>query len=192
MKPVELVITTALALLGFYLVHSFRRQQRLRIGEQRIDAYRKLWERMYVARPSRLRAPEQAGPLERGEAADLHGEMTKWYFENGSGMLLRHTTRRMYLEAKDRLGRYAAHRPEPDDDADPEDATGRVMPPGELRIRELSLLRSQMKRDLDIYGVFWFQTEVQHDKRFLERCGLDPGRWDQPWYRRLGLPIRPR
>jgi hypothetical protein len=61
MDIAQLAITTAVALIGFYLVHSFRRQQRLKIAEQRVDAYRRLWAQMLVARPTRLvpvRTPE--------------------------------------------------------------------------------------------------------------------------------------
>jgi hypothetical protein len=62
MDIAQLAITTAVALIGLYLVHSFRRQQRLKIAEQRVDAYRKLWAQMLVARPTRLDAPENKGP----------------------------------------------------------------------------------------------------------------------------------
>jgi hypothetical protein len=47
---------------------------------------------MFVARPSRVEPPENKGPLTPDEAADLHGEMTKWYFQDGQGMLLSHDT----------------------------------------------------------------------------------------------------
>ncbi|HEX2045452.1 MAG TPA: VOC family protein [Gaiellaceae bacterium] len=175
MGVAELLVTTAVAVVGLYLAHGFRRQQRLRIAEQRVDAYRKLWSHMLVARPSRLDPPEHKPPLKPGEAAALHAEMTAWYFEGGNGMLLPHDTRELYLEAKDRLGRYALS----GDGRPGREAEGR------RRMRELSLLRSQMKNDLDIYGVFYFDSLDEGDREFLSAAGLDPDRWGRPWHRRL-------
>jgi len=60
---VELVATIAIALIGLYATHSFRRQQRLKIADRRVDAYRKLWGLMLVARPLRTHPPEHMAPL---------------------------------------------------------------------------------------------------------------------------------
>ena len=43
MDALALVITSAITLVGLYLAHNLRRQQRLRIAEQRVTAYRQLW-----------------------------------------------------------------------------------------------------------------------------------------------------
>jgi hypothetical protein len=172
MDVVQLVITTALAVIGLYLAHSLTRQQRLKIAEQRIDVYRKLWGEMVVARPSRVDPPENWTPLAPTEAAELHKAMTKWYFENGHGMLLPHDTREMYLEAKKRLGEYALQ----DSESDWEAA-------GKRRMRDLSLLRTQMKSDLRIYGVFYYDSLEEADREFIRASDLDPERWSRPWYR---------
>jgi hypothetical protein len=169
MNVVGLVITTALAIVGLYLAHSLRRQQRLTIAEQRIEAYRELWGEMHVARPSRVDPPERLRPLSPNEAAELHAAMTKWYFEGGHGMLLPHATREMYLEAKRRLGLYAL-----------EDPDGEWDETGKRVMRNLSLLRSQMKSDLDIYGVFYFDALDAGDLEFIQAAGLDPRRWGRP------------
>jgi hypothetical protein len=60
--------------------------------------------------------------------------MTKWYFQDGQGMLLSHDTREMYLEAKRRLGQYSL-----------DSQGGDWAKAGERVMRDLSLLRSQMK-----------------------------------------------
>jgi len=172
MDIAQFAITSALAVIGLYLAHSFTRQQRLKIAEQRVDGYKKLWGHMFVARPSRVEPPENTKPLTPKDAADLHKEMTKWYFEGGQGMLLPHDTREMYLAAKRQLGRYALE----GQGCDWEEAGLRVM-------RELSLLRSQMKSDLDIYGVFYFDSLDDGDREFIRASGLDPERWGRPWYR---------
>src|SRR5215216_3336881 len=88
MNIAQFVITSAVAVIGLYLAHSFSREQRIKIAEQRVDGYRKLWGQMFVARPTRVEPPENMSPLTPDEAAALHGEMTKWYFHGGNGMLL--------------------------------------------------------------------------------------------------------
>jgi hypothetical protein len=77
--------------------------------------------------------------------------MTTWYFREGNGMLLTDETKRMYLLAKRRLGEYAVS---------PDSAWRHE---GVLRIRELSLLRSQMRRDLNIFGVSYFSDFERED-----------------------------
>jgi alkanesulfonate monooxygenase SsuD/methylene tetrahydromethanopterin reductase-like flavin-dependent oxidoreductase (luciferase family) len=180
MDIIQLVITTALAVIGLYLAHSLTRQQRLKIAEQRIDVYRKLWSEMFVARPSRVDPPEGRRPLSPTEAAGLHEAMTKWYFEGGHGMLLPHDTREMYLTAKRRLGQYALEGQDGDWDED-----------GRRIMRDLSLLRSQMKSDLDIYGVFYFDSLDDGDREFIEASGVDPERWGRPRHR-WALLVSPR
>ena len=177
MNTAELVITSVIALIGLWLAHSFTRQQRLKIAEQRVDSYRKLWGHMHVARPSRTKPPENQGPLTQREAGCLHREMTRWYFDSGNGMLLPHDTREMFLKAKERIGCYASEGGEPDS----QKAGQRVM-------RDLSLLRSQMKSDLDIYGVFYFNSLDRGDKEFIRASGLDPERWGRRWYQWAANP----
>ena len=171
MDIAQFAITSAVAVIGLYLAHSFARQQRLTIAEQRVNGYRKLWGHMFVARPSRVEPPENTNPLTPDEAAELHGEMTKWYFQDGQGMLLRHDTRKMYLAAKRRLGQYSL-----EGQTDWAKAGNRMM-------RDLSILRSQMKSDLKIYGVFYFDCLDEGDRDFIRDSGLDPDHWGRPWYR---------
>jgi steroid delta-isomerase-like uncharacterized protein len=172
MDLAQFVITSAIAVIGVYLAHSFSRQQRIKIAEQRVDGYRKLWGQMFVARPTRVEPPENMAPLAPDEAARLHMKLTKWYFEGGNGMLLPHDTREMYLAVKRRMGRYASE----SKGGDWHEAGDRVM-------RDLSLLRSQMKSDLQIYGVFYFDSLNDGDRELIRTSGLDPERWGRPWYR---------
>lgn len=177
MDIAQFVITSAVAVIGLYLAHSFRRQQRIRIAEQRVDGYRKLWGHMFVARPSRVEPPENLSPLTPEEAAGLHAEMTRWYFEGGNGMLLPHDTRKMYLAVKRRMGRYGLESQGRAADVD-----------GDRVMRDLSLLRSQMKSDLPIYGVFYFDSLNDDDRELIRMSGLDPERWGRPWYRWAASP----
>src|SRR5437588_11994543 len=88
MTALQIIVTSPITLTGLYLAYSFHRQQRLKVAEQRIEAYRRLWSVMEAARPSRLDPPESAGPITAAQARTLYDDMTAWYFENGNGMLL--------------------------------------------------------------------------------------------------------
>lgn len=177
LTALEIIVSSAITLTGLYLAYSFHRQQRLKIAEQRIDAYRRLWEVMGPARPSRLDPGDGAGPITAAEAGELYDAITAWYFTNGNGMLLTQATRSMYLEAKRRLGTYATATA---DAAREPDAAKR-------RMRELSLLRTQMKFDLTIYGVFQPNSLDAEDEEFIRGCGLNPASWCRPVSQRLGV-----
>jgi len=75
------------------------------------------------------------------------------------------------------MGRYALE----SQDRGSNEAGGRVM-------RDLSLLRSQMKSDLQIYGVFYFDSLNDDDRELIRMAGLDPERWGRPWYRWAASP----
>jgi hypothetical protein len=173
-------ITTAITVVGLYLAHSFRRHQRLKIAERRMTAYSGLWQIMELARPIRLEKWDKAGPLRREEARMLCDQMTTWYYESANGMVLTNDTKDMYVLAKKKLGAYSiATDPEWEHD-------------GEQLIRDLSLLRTQMKLDLDIYGVFYFDRRAE-DEAFLCEVGFNPKTWARPrWYRRIVPGFRAR
>jgi hypothetical protein len=168
----DFFVTAFIASVGLYLANSFRRHQRLKIADQRLEAYRALWELMEVARPTRIDEDcpvERGGPLTQGEARSLYRAMTHWYYGSGNGMLLPDETKRVYLEAKRRLAGFAAGS---------EDWMGG----GERRIRELSLLRTQMKVDLAIYGMHYFEGMEEGDanSEFLRSAHIEPQGWARP------------
>lgn len=174
MTALEIIVSSVITLAGLYLAYSFHRQQRLKIAEKRIDAYRKLWQVMEPARPSRLDPADGGGPITVAEARELYDGITAWYFADGNGMLLTERTRAMYLVAKRRLSTYAA--------GAADSKSGRS---GEQRMRELSLLRTQMKFDLTIYGVFYPDSLDGRDEAFIRSCGLNPASWCQPLSEKL-------
>lgn len=179
MELADLLVGSAVTIVGLYLTHSLRRQQRLKVAEQRMASYQELWKLMEVARPTRLEPWEAAGPLTRAEARGLYVNMTHWYFGTGHGMLLTEPTKKLYLQTKASLGRYAVGS-QPDGER-----------AGRRAIQELSLLRQQMKLDLDIYGVSYFGKLDTEDEEFLRRAGIDPRGWARPPGRRR-LPTTAR
>jgi hypothetical protein len=171
METARLIVESLIAVIGLYLAHSFRRSQRLTIAEKRLGSYQALWEVMEVARPTRMDPADGAGPLLPAEAADLYKAMTHWYYSHGQGMLLTDRTKTLYLATKKRLGGYSASPP----------AEWRAA--GKQRIDELSLLRTQMKRDLDIYGVFYAEKLDENGESLLLDAHIDPERWmARPWF----------
>jgi hypothetical protein len=176
----ELIVTSVLAAAGLWLANDLRRQQRLKIAEQRIEAYRDLWALMKDARASRGDGtdPHGDGALARGEALKIFDAMTDWYYDEGRGLFLTERTKEMYLEAKERLGLYAR-------------GQGETATAGIRRIRELSLLRTQMKSDVGIYGAFYYHELKPADREFLQARKIDPDRW-QTELEPLGSRVRRR
>jgi hypothetical protein len=181
----QLVISSLVALIGLYLAHSYRRQQRLRIAERRLDSYGELWALMEVARPTRIKdvSVDREGPLKRDEARKLYQDMTHWYFGSGNGLLLPDATKDLYLKVKKRLGDYAVGRDSPSGGD------------GKQRIMEIGLLRAQMRLDLDIYSVPYLSspdpesTKLKED--LLDAAGIDPEGWGMPpWRTRIAQNIR--
>ena len=133
---------------------------------------------MKTAAPTRL-DPGGDGPLSPAEAKTIYDAMTTWYYDEGDGMLLTNRTKEMYLEAKKRLGRFA-HEGATLADDERDEAGGR-------RMRELSLLRAQIKLDLSIYGLH-FEPLDEEDEAFLRAAGVAPWRWPPRWRKLLRRP----
>jgi hypothetical protein len=185
MDVAQLVITSLVAVIGLYLAHGFRRQQRLRIAERRLDAYGALWTLMEVARPTRVKdvSVDREGPLTRAEARELYRDMTHWYFRSGNGLLLPDATKDLYLNVKARLGTYAVGADSPSDWE------------GTQRIEELGLLRAQMRLDLDVYSVPYLSSpgpkSMKLRTELLEAAGIDPEGWGTPpWRIRMAASVR--
>jgi hypothetical protein len=107
LEVANVVITSVIAAVGLWLAYGLRRQQRLRVAEERLAAYRDLWNLMVVARTGRAKKDtdvHRSGPLSPPEALKLYDEMNAWYFGSGRGMLLTEQTKDLYLQAMRRLG----------------------------------------------------------------------------------------
>jgi hypothetical protein len=169
-KIADVMVTLILGLIGFYLAHSYRRKIALNVAEKRLIAYSALWSRMVCASPVRL-SEWMDKPLTLKEREKLFNDFTQWYYENGNGMLLGGGTRTIYLRVKDNLVC-------PIECYEPESIRTRlkIMSPeeqekerGRLSIRQLSLLRSRMKADLEVYGPP-YHTELNDDAKALLTC----------------------
>jgi len=170
MQVAAIVISASLAVIGLYLTHNLRRQQSLKIAEQRVAAYRTLWQLMYVARRTRWDRADGSGPLTREEACKLYRDMACWYYSSGNGIFLTGVTTEFYTAVRKRLGVYAMSK----------DQAG-----ADRCMRDLSLLRQQMRADLKTISgrpSYWEGLD-EGDKKFLESAGIrNPERWARPWY----------
>jgi hypothetical protein len=173
-KIANVLVTLILGIIGFYLAHSYRRKIALSVAEKRLAAYSSLWSRMNIASPVR-QSKWMDEPLMHEERKKLFYEFTEWYYENGNGMLLGGGTRSIYLCVKDNLVC-------PIEYYEPESIRERLqtMSPaeqdkerGRLSIRQLSLLRSRMKADLDVYGLPYHSQLDNDAKALLIHCGED-------------------
>ena len=227
-------VTAVLGLAGLLVGLSWYRDQQLKIAEERLSAYRSLWEVMKAASPMRMDKGGE-GPLTRTQAAGLDRKLGSWYYDDGHGLLLTLSTTDVYLAVRNRLRKYArnssksvpparslgdADRPwEQRRDESPEafdafraylalsperrakalndlnsrwacewswDDRASEWDEGKRRLRELSLLRTQMKLDVKVIGhSYWRQDRTPDDKEFLADANIDINLWArEPWYRR--------
>jgi hypothetical protein len=179
----EILGASATLIVGIatvFFAYNYRRQISIRTAERRIDAYGALWTCMLAARPTRREIRQEV--LTRQERWKLEKQMSRWYFTRGGGMLLSQDVRQMYFEVKRNLVADI-------DFLQPEIARSRIKAlannaqrereRGALSMRQLSLLRTLMKADLDIYGRMYDKAPTDEDMAFIQRCKLDPA--DRPW-----------
>jgi hypothetical protein len=172
--------TLIVGIATVFFAYNYRRRIGLQTAERRIDAYGALWTAMHVARPTRKEVSGEV--LKRAERWELEKQMSLWYFTQGGGMLLTQDVRQMYFATKRNLVAHVDYL-EPElarkriqalaTDAEREEARG------ELSMRQLSLLRTLMKADLDIYGRIYGDELGSEDVAFIRYCRLDPA--DRPW-----------
>jgi hypothetical protein len=140
-----------------------------------------LWEATGLAAPTRLEFEGIRGALSAKERQSLYQQLTDWYYRDGNGMLLESETRRLYLDAKHNLCCSPS-------DLRPTNLL-RLLPGmldkeqqrGLIAIRQLSLMRTQMKKDLAIYGRPYVGSLTAHEKAFLRHCKINLRA--QPWRR---------
>jgi hypothetical protein len=110
MQIAAIIISSFLAVTGLYLTHNLRRQQSLKIAEQRVAAYRTLWQLTYVARRTRWDRADGSGPLTQEEARKLYKDMACWYYSSGNGIFLTGVTTEFYTAVRKRLNEgYSGH-----------------------------------------------------------------------------------
>ena len=184
--------TLLLTAVGLWFAHNYRRQLALKLSETRLKAYSCLWEISGVAAPTRLDGWGDDGYLQLNDRRNLWAAMTDWYYRNGGGMLLTATTKAVYLNVKHNLICESLG-------LRPADLAGKInvqlgLPcdhelddkiRGTLAIRLISLLRTQLKSDLAIYGATYSGKLSEYERFFLEESDVDLG--SKAWAKAAGL-----
>ncbi|MFF5296541.1 hypothetical protein [Paractinoplanes globisporus] len=168
--------TLFVGFVGLWLVHSYRRQARLKLIERQLDAYQKLWT---LTAPA---TPERTTPMTGPERVEVHDAMVNWYFTDGDGIFASAPTRDIFVAFRTNLvcpvesmvprslAADLAQLPA----ADAERRRGCVA------IRQASLLRAQLKADLSLhFGLNYYSRLLPEDRAFLTSCGISTRR--RPW-----------
>jgi hypothetical protein len=170
----SVAVTLVLGLVGVVVALNVRRDVRLKVAERRLSAYERLWAATSVTSP-------YGEPLDEQGRTALHECLTKWYYAHGDGLLLENLSKTVYLAAKDNLIR-------PVDEIVPLEARRRLLSlsgkelerqRGLLARRQFSLLRTQLKSDLAVYGRPYGPLVDAEDAAFLVECGVNVKR--KPW-----------
>lgn len=168
---VTLLLGAITAYVGLSVRLKARQEVATTVSERRFSAYAALWAETAVAAPM-LAAGRP--PLTGDQLAELYRQLTAWYYKAGNGMLLSEQARAVYLGAKNNLVC-------PIDDYVPESLRATVLKEGrsDAAIRQLSLLRTAMRGDLEIYAGPWGKELNEQDGEFLRACKVDPAQ--EPW-----------
>jgi hypothetical protein len=179
--------TLVLAVVTGLFAHSYRRKMAIELAESRRIAYSRLYELTGLAAHTRLDLEGTEGALSPEDRESLYGELTTWYYRDGNGMLLNTETRNVYLKAKRNL-LCDPRRVKPDGllDLISEDLSRDRASPldndtlrGIMSIRQLSLLRTQLKSDLAILGDAYTGQLSRHERVFLTDCRISLNK--PPW-----------
>jgi len=173
---VQALGTLLLGLVGLWFANSYRRQVRVQLAERQLDAYTRLWTITERA------LPDRDSPLSRSEREEIHAAMVKWYFADGDGVLLAARTRNLFVAVRTNLvcppeaivpsvlGRQVSGRA----------VEGAERQRGCISIRQMSLLRTQLKSDLSIHNGYRYYSALRPDDRALLKASRIP-LWRKPW-----------
>jgi hypothetical protein len=171
--------TIFVGLVGLWLGYNYRRQVRLKLAERQVDSYLALWRITASATPTRKT------PLSSDECRQLYAAMSQWYYD-GNGMFLSVVTRNLFLGLRSNLICPIPSIKPPSLAAEMTAMTEAAaeMRRGCVTIRQASLLRTQLKTDVNMHFGFAYYSDLRPDDRlFLRSCGLSTLR--QPWRRSI-------
>jgi hypothetical protein len=160
------------------------RERRLKLAERRLESYERLWAVLREASQSEesFNAPARQR---------VHKLMTDWYYEHGDGMHLTAEGQEIYLNAKRNLvckpGSFVPATLA--DDLERKLAPIRDREQGKLCQDQLSLLRTQLKKDVKFYGRPYGREPNRDGFDFLIACKIDVDAfpWStKPWYQTKG------
>jgi hypothetical protein len=181
---VQIAVTVLLGLLTAYIGLSIRQKRRqeiaVHVADHRFEAYAALWSKIPLS--PELRRLRGDRPLDSNELRALFDQMTAWYYEDGHGMLLSANTRGIYLTVKTNM-LCAASQFVPVGLVDAVGSSDQAR--SDAVLRQLSLLRSAMRADVEVYGKPWGKPLQPLDREFLYACGVPGYRVQRTFAERL-------
>jgi hypothetical protein len=171
----QVVVTALIGAVTVFValsIHLKRRQEiAVVVAQKRHDAYSALWELIpYSLEKQDLKHEGSLSPACREKLFD---KMTGWYYAAGHGMMLGSDTREMYLTTKKNLlCNLEEFVPKSwrDEISESEDKRS------DACVRQLSLLRSAMRADFEVFGKPWGKKIEDPDRDFILGCGARPSR----------------
>jgi hypothetical protein len=155
--------------IGVSIRQKHRQEIAVNVADHRLDAYAALWSK--IPQSPELRKLQGDPPLTPAELHVMFDQMTRWYYDEGHGMMLGVGTRDIYLTVRKNLI------------CDPKQFVPKSLVEvvsaddsarSEAVVRQLSLLRSAMRADLEVYGKPWEKELDTSDREFLYACRV-PG-----------------
>ena len=110
-------------------------------------------------------------PLTETDRMTLYDTLTKWFWDEGGGMVLGEPSRTIYLRAKENLRLPDSELWRPSVAATVRQDANSEIARSRLARRQLSLLRTAMRADLGIVGRPYGRPPSPADKEFLRLAG---------------------
>ena len=173
------LVALVLAVVSYSSIGIWR-ERRLKLAERRLESYERLWAVLREASQS-----EESFPAPTRQR--VHKLMTDWYYEHGDGIHLTADGQQIYFNAKKNLlSKPGSFFPATlADDLEKKPATIRDRAQGKLCQDQLSLLRTQLKKDVKFYGRPYGREPNEDELDFLRACkiNVDAFPWSsRPWY----------
>src|SRR5262245_24764630 len=168
---IQIAVTAFLGIVtvfvGLSITLKRRQETAVAVAQNRFGFYAALWE-MIPYSPELLKLKKEP-PLTPQQLERLFDKLTDWYYTGGHGMLLGSDARAIYLTVKkNMLCDPTEFVPASKRNVVAESHDER----SDLVVRQLSLLRSAMRADLQVYGEPWGKRLDGVDREFLRACGV--------------------
>lgn len=188
----QVVATLFLGAAGIWFVNSYRRQVKVKLSENVLTSYAKLWTITANEEIALFSDAKNAALLSKTEREELGKKMRAWYAEAGQGLLMSTKSQKLYFtivvnfengisDKLKPLSLLADIRALTGADSDKTDEMQNEMLVCRLDT-QLSRLRTQLKTDLGIYRGTSHQKQYRiYERDLLALCGIRRG--IPPWRR---------
>lgn len=183
LESIQILVTLFLGGVGIYFAHNYIRHLKMKTIENKIVAYKRLWSILKMSSPMRKKDwhfGKYTGLLTLEERQSLYKKMSSWYYDDGNGIFLGDSARKMYLNSKQNLlCSFDELKPAVLQKNINRDIFKTDQYRSDLAVEQLSLLRHMLRTDLAVYGNVHFKEMSKLETLFIEGCGESLK--DQQW-----------